>query len=113
MPFPDDTLAYWQLDESTSPPDNKYVDTFDGNDGTGTAGLVAGTGTVSGAQDFNGTDTKIEVDADRFFDWAAGDSFSIEAWVKTDGVAPNVLPAHHQPDRPGRCKSLAVVDRHQ
>ena len=88
---PDDIFSYWNLDEPTGPPNSEYVDIIRRNDGTGTAGLVAGTGKVGGAQDFNGTDTKIEVDADRFFDWAAGDSFSIEAWVKTDGVAPNVF----------------------
>ena len=33
VPFPDDTISLWELDETDWP--RTYVDSFDGNDGTG------------------------------------------------------------------------------
>ena len=83
VPFPDDTISLWDLDETTP---GTYEDDFDGNDGTGNADPTATTdGVVAGAQTFNGTTTGIDVPADKSFNWAVDDSFSIEFWIKRNG----------------------------
>ena len=90
VPFPDDTISLWQLDESAAGATNgSYVDAFNGNDGTGNVNPIAATGIVKGAQVFNSANnTQINVPADNSFDWQSNESFSIEFWVKTDGFAP-------------------------
>ena len=93
VPFPDDTVALWQLDEPTPPANNRYEDAFNGNYGTGGAVTpTAQDGIVNGAQLFNGTTTQINVPADNSFDWQRNESFSIEFWVKTDGTVPGTDP---------------------
>ena len=86
---PDDIFSYWKLDETTGP----YFDFIKDNDGTGGTGNppnppTAAAGIVIGAQDFNGTDTEINVPADNSFDWQSDESFSIEFWVNIDSGAP-------------------------
>jgi hypothetical protein len=91
VPFPDDTISLWKLDEATPPdPGGTYADSFDGNAGTGNANPTAVAGTVNGAQLFDGATTGIDVAADRSFDWYVGESFSIEYWIKRD-VAPGAI----------------------
>ena len=91
---PDQISSYWKLDEPTpTDPNGTYVDFVKDNDGTGNANPTAATGIVNGAQEFNGTDTQINVPADNSFDWQRDKSFSIEFWVKTDGV---VAPSTNQ-----------------
>ena len=88
---PDDIFAYWKLDEPTpGAPNGTYADIIKDNAGTGNVNPTAATGTVNGAQAFNGTDTQINVPADNSFDWQSNESFSIEFWMKTDDVAPVV-----------------------
>ncbi|MBC2710754.1 MAG: LamG domain-containing protein [Desulfosarcina sp.] len=90
VPFPDDTISLWQLDEPTpDAPNGTYADSFDGNNGTGNVNPIAAIGIVNGAQTFNSANnTQINVPADNSFDWQSNESFSIEFWVKTDGFAP-------------------------
>ena len=93
---PDDMAGYWKLDETTP---GTYADFIRGNDGTGSpADPTPATGTVSGAQEFNfnDIDTGIDVDASSAFNWLGTDSFSIELWVQTDGVAPAAAPAGNE-----------------
>ncbi len=86
---PDDIFAYWKLDEPTpSGPNGTYADFVKGNAGTGGVNPTAATGIINGAQAFNGTDTRINVPADNSFNWQSNESFSIEFWMKTDGIAP-------------------------
>ncbi|MBC2709783.1 MAG: LamG domain-containing protein [Desulfosarcina sp.] len=79
-PFPDDTISLWQLEEAGG---STYMDGFGDNDGTGNADPTAATGTVNGAQNFDGATTGIDVPASSTFNWAETDSFSIELWVNT------------------------------
>ena len=82
-PYPEDTISYWKLDETTP---GTYVDTFNGNDGAGAADPAAVAGQVNGAQEFDGTNMGIDVQADKSFGWYKEDSFSIEFWIKRDGA---------------------------
>ena len=72
-------VAYWHLDEASG---NTYMDFTGINDGTGNPSPTATTGHVSGAQQFNGTTTKIDVPASTTFDFAADGDFSVEFWYK-------------------------------
>ena len=81
-PFPDETVALWPLDEAGG---TTYVDVFGGNDGTGSVDPTAVAGRVNGAQRFAAT-SGINVPASKAFNWGPTDSFSIEFWVKTDGL---------------------------
>ncbi len=82
---PEDIFFYLKLDETAGP---TYEDFIKDNDGTGSANVAATTdGILNGAQEFNGTDTEINVDADNSFDWKSDESFSIEFWVKTDNFS--------------------------
>jgi hypothetical protein len=84
---PDNVVGYWKLDETTGP----YTDFIRGNNGTGSPlAPTAADGTVDGAQEFGvaDADTGIDVAATSAFNWTGTDSFTIELWVKTDGVAP-------------------------
>ncbi|HEY3370758.1 MAG TPA: hypothetical protein VGK10_07915, partial [Prolixibacteraceae bacterium] len=71
-------ISYWHLDESG----NSFSDDLGTNNGTGYLSPMAVTGQVSGAQQFNGTTTKIQVPASPTFDFAANGDFSVEFWYK-------------------------------
>ena len=75
------------MDENSNPVNDTYKDSFslDGNDGVGNVNPTAVTGIVSGAQQFNGTTTGIDVPPDSSFSWFKNESFSIELWIKRDG----------------------------
>ncbi len=89
-PYPDGTISLWSLDESAGP---DYLDSVDGNDGTGNASPAAAGGVVGGAQLFApGDGTGIDVPAARSFDWLGSDDFSIEYWVNVD---PGVSAGNH------------------
>lgn len=94
---PDDIVGYWKLDETTA---GTYADFIRGNNGTGSpTDPTAADGTVDGAQEFGvgGADTGIDVAATSAFNWLGTDSFTIELWVKTDGVAPTgVVPTGNE-----------------
>jgi uncharacterized repeat protein (TIGR01451 family) len=81
---PTDMIAYWKLGETSG---STYDDFYDGHDGA-CAGRcpTPTTGHVGGAQEFNGSDTGINVPADAAFDWDITDSFSIEFWMKRPGA---------------------------
>ena len=84
VPFPEETVALWPLDEAGG---STYVDAFGNNDGTGNADPTAvPSGQVAGAQLF-GTGLGIDVPPAKAFNWGPTDSFSIELWVKTDVTA--------------------------
>ena len=85
VPFPDDTISLWNLDEVTP---GTYVDSFDGNNGTGNANPTADAdGTVNGAQAFDvAAATGIDVEPDSSFNWTVDESFSIEFWVRRNGA---------------------------
>ena len=77
-PFPEETISYWKLDD-----DGTYPDSFNGNDGTGSAPPVfEAEGLVNGAQDFDGINDRIEIPADGSFGWGKEESFTIEVWMK-------------------------------
>ena len=102
VPFPDDTISIWQLDETGLTPGaagGVYADAFDGNNGgNGVVNPTPVTGQVGGAQLFDSTTTtKINVPADNSFDWQADEDFSIEFWMKTDSGIPSGQPGHHRP----------------
>jgi hypothetical protein len=82
---PVDMIAYWKLDETSG---DIYDDFYDGLNGTCADQCpTRTTGHISGGQEFNGSDTGIDVPADVAFDWGATDSFSIEFWLQTDSVS--------------------------
>lgn len=87
---PEEILTYWKLDESGS---GTYIDAINATNTAGSCSAGCPTNTdgiddVHGsAKRFDGTYDGIAVPANAFFDWAAGDSFSIELWVRRDGGA--------------------------
>ena len=92
VPFPDDIISLWPLDEGDpAAPGGTYADAFDGNDGTGNANPTATNGRVNGAQEFDDSTTQINVPADKSFAWGSGEDFSIEFWVKSDAT-PGAFP---------------------
>jgi len=87
----DNMIAYWDFDDAGTP----YYDNIAGYELTGTA-ITPATGKVGGALSFNGTsdslsmkDTFGEYPDNVFFDFH--DSFSIEAWIKTDATPSGVM----------------------
>jgi hypothetical protein len=75
-------IAYWKLDETSG---STYGDFYDGHDGGCASSCpTPASGQVNGGQEFNGSNTGIDVPADEDFDWGATDSFSIEFWMQTD-----------------------------
>jgi len=72
---------YWKLEEQVAP----YVDAAGGGNLTCTNCPDSLAGKVGNAQKFNGTDDAASVAGERV-NWANGDSFSIEIWVKLDGA---------------------------
>jgi len=83
-PYPEDTISYWKLDETSG---TTYIDSINGKNGTASAPPTPATGTVNGAQEFDGT-MGINVPADRSFDWYPNESFSIEYWMKRAVTPP-------------------------
>jgi len=80
---PTDMLAYWKLDETSG---TTYYDFYDGHDGECAGDCPdPATGHINGGQVFSST-TGIDVPADEDFDWGAGDSFSIEFWMRRPGT---------------------------
>jgi uncharacterized repeat protein (TIGR01451 family) len=78
--------AYWRLDETSGA---VYDDFYNGHDGQ-CAGQcpIPAVGHLNGGQAFDGSHTGVDVPAvpgDGSFNWGAGDSFSIEFWMKADG----------------------------
>jgi uncharacterized membrane protein len=90
VPFPDDTISLWKLEEvNPAGAGGVYEDAFDeidGNDGEGADNPTAATGQVNGAQAFAGATAQINVPADRSFNWQSDESFSIEFWIKPTAV---------------------------
>ncbi|MFZ5917451.1 MAG: LamG-like jellyroll fold domain-containing protein [Chloroflexota bacterium] len=79
---PADMLAYWRLDETSG---SAFDDYFDGHEAQCAGQCPAPiAGHIDGAQDFNGSDTGLNVPDHTAFDWGLGDSFSIELWMQTD-----------------------------
>jgi hypothetical protein len=77
--LPANIVSYWKLDEKTS---GSYDDYVVNNNGSSTASPVPIAGIVGGAQQFNGTTSKIDVTAGSAFNIAANGSFSVEFWYK-------------------------------
>ena len=75
----DGMTSYWKLEEAGSP----YADSFDGNDGTGVGTVTQVAGRVDFGQEFNGTNSEVNVAADGSFGWGKDESFSIEYWMKS------------------------------
>jgi hypothetical protein len=77
---PPDLQHYWQLNESAGP---GYSDLIGGLGAScGTACPTAVAGVVSGAQQFDGSSSELNVAHDSSFDWSSGARFSIEFWMK-------------------------------
>ncbi|UCH82621.1 MAG: putative Ig domain-containing protein [Candidatus Latescibacterota bacterium] len=71
---------YWAFDETTGPP---YADDIAGTDATCTACPTPVTGTVNGAQSFDGTSDEVNAPNDGSWDWDKDDSFTIAYWMNT------------------------------
>jgi hypothetical protein len=79
-------ISYWKLDETQGSVFSDYYDAHSAE--CAGACPVAESSLVAGAQTFNGANSGIDVPAHASFNWGAGDSFSIEYWVKKN-VAPS------------------------
>lgn len=75
-------IAYWKLDETSSP--TTYAEMDGGLNGScvGICPTATITGQVNGAQLFDGSSTGINITPDASLDWGVNDSFSVELWVK-------------------------------
>jgi VCBS repeat-containing protein len=86
---PEDTLAYWKLDETTA---GAYADEISAINTAGTCSLGCPTNTEgiddnsASAKHFDGNNDGIAVAANALLDWSAGDSFSVELWVRRSGL---------------------------
>jgi len=77
-----DPIAYWQLAEGSGAP---YIDNIGGYHGTSCVGgncPQSASGQIGGAQQFNGSNTGIDVPAAPAFNWPADTSFSLALWVQ-------------------------------
>jgi hypothetical protein len=82
---PDGIVGYWKMDDTGSP----YTDFVAGNDAVTISGTPtpASTEGINGALQFTGSNSDgLNIDASSAFNWTSTESFSIELWVKTDGV---------------------------
>jgi len=79
---PDGIISLWTLDESSG---DFLADSVNGNHGVGAFSPTPATGKVNGAQDFDGSNTGVNVPADDSFNWAYDASFSIEYWINRPG----------------------------
>jgi hypothetical protein len=77
--------TYWQL-EDADPLNNGVTDDMGNANGTCTTCPGAATGLINQAFDFSGGEFQIEFADNAVFDFAAGASFSIELWMRRDGV---------------------------
>jgi hypothetical protein len=77
--LPASIISYWRLDEKTA---GSYDDYAANNNGSSTASPVPVTGKIGGAQQFNGTTSKIDAAANSAFNIASNGSFSVEFWFK-------------------------------
>jgi lysophospholipase L1-like esterase len=78
---PEGMISYWKLDENGSP----YNDSYGASEATCTdCPVVATTGIVDGAQQFDGINDAVNVADNDTFEWTSDDSFSIEFWMRTD-----------------------------
>jgi len=84
---PSDMTNYWMFDETSG---TSFTDAVGGKNAfcTGTADCpsFASPGRISSALIFDGINDGINVPADTSFNWGAGDSFSIEFWMKSDSL---------------------------
>jgi hypothetical protein len=99
--IPAGLVAYWHLDEAAG---NTYVDITGTNNGTGNLSPTSVAGKANGAQQFNGTTTKIEVPASPTFDVAAKGNFSVEFWYKSTNAPTEykVVIGRYIPDGGGK-----------
>ncbi len=88
-PCPEGMSHYWTLDGTGGP----YEDFYTGaqNALCDASCPTAATGIVEGGQQFNGSNDELTVADDNTFDWGAGDSFSIEYWMKTNTLPGNIV----------------------
>ena len=86
--LPNGMEHYWKLNESTG--DTTYIDEYNGaTDATCSANCPTqeDPGQVDEAQDFSIADSDLDVPDDDSFDWAAGDSFTVEFWMKPNDTS--------------------------
>lgn len=85
---PPGMIAYWQLDETGG---TSYADSYGTHPAATSLPPTPVTGQVGGAQQFDGSGStgtnEIRVPAHGDFDWGAGDSFSIEFWLKLAAIS--------------------------
>lgn len=86
--LPDDSSAWWKLDETSG---STASDIVGSNHGTYVNGPTPTTGFVQGALNFNGTSQYVTVPNNDSLDFGTGD-FSIEAWVNPNPAALAVRP---------------------
>ncbi len=83
---PEKMISYWKLDEDAISQDFEgYLDETEYANAaicSNNCPVISGQGVDSNSQKFNGINTGIDAPANKMFDFAATDSFSIELWVK-------------------------------
>ena len=89
---------YWKLNENTGT--TTYIDEYSAaTDATcsGNCPTQDIAGQVDEAQDFSASNIELNVPDDNTFDWAAGDNFTVEFWMKPDNTAGlQVAVGRHQ-----------------
>lgn len=87
---PPGLVNYWKLDETDG---GTYSDqTGSSNAFAGTNGPIPVSGRVAGAQQFNGSNTQINVPASSSFNFPQGSAFSLIFWMKSNLVASSSKP---------------------
>ena len=82
---PQNMIGYWKLNELSS---GSYEDSVCNNDGIcpGTCPSPLSDGKINGGQSFQRSlQTGIDIPVNDSFNWGAGDSFTMEFWMKRDG----------------------------
>jgi hypothetical protein len=81
---PTSMVSYWKLDETSG---STYADIYGGNRATSFNIPAPVAGQVNGAQYFNGTSNGLSAPRIAGYDFPAGSSFTLEAWIKRDAGA--------------------------
>lgn len=81
---PSGLISYWRLEEEASP----YSDQQSGHDATvGLSAPMQTDGKIGNGLSFDGVDNSLKISDDADFDWANGQSFAIEFWVKLNSIS--------------------------
>ena len=88
--YPSGLISYWKLNETSG---SIFKDEMNKNNASGNVSPVPVLGQISGAQQFNGSTTKLNITANPSFDFGNKSNFSVEFWYKGSSAPSTVKSA--------------------